>query len=117
MTPPDFTRAARAYAATASRRSLREQEAAIFRYANVALRRGEEVGGTARSRALADIVRLWNTVVDLVSDPDNALPLELRASIISVGMAVRRSIQSNDPDIEFLISVNENIAAGLTAGA
>jgi flagellar biosynthesis activator protein FlaF len=112
--PPGYGHATRAYAASSSRRSVREQEAAIFRYANVALRRGEETGGAALVRALADIVRLWNAVLDLVSDPDNALPAELRAQIISVGMAVQREIQSPTPDIGFLLSVNENMAAGLT---
>ena len=113
-TPHGFGQAARAYAASSSRRSVRQQEAEIFRYANVALRRAQAEGGVAHSRALADLIRLWNTVIDLVSDPDNALSPELRAAIISVGLAVRRDAESANPDIEFLLSVNENIAAGLS---
>jgi flagellar protein FlaF len=112
--PRGYTDAARAYAASSSRRSVREQEAAIFRYANVALRAGMETGGAAKVRALADIMRLWNVVIDMVGDPDNALPPDLRARIISVGMAVQREIQSPEPDIAFLLSVNENMAAGLS---
>jgi flagellar biosynthesis regulator FlaF len=109
-----FGQATRAYAASSSRRSVRQQEAEVFRYANVALRRAQDEGGIAHSRALADLIRLWNTVIDLVSDPDNALSPELRAAIISVGLAVRRDAESAHPDIEFLLSVNENIAAGLS---
>jgi flagellar biosynthesis activator protein FlaF len=109
-----FGEATRAYAASASRRSVREQEAEVFRRVNAALRRGRDRGGQARARALADTVRLWNAVIDLLGDPDNALPPDLRASIISVGLAARRDAQSDDPDFDFLITVHENIAAGLS---
>ncbi len=108
-----FKEAARAYAASSRRRSIREQEAEIFRDVNSALRRGQSSGGTTRVRALADTVRLWTAVVDLVGDPENALPPDLRASIISIGFTVKREAQLDDPDFEFLIAVNENIAAGL----
>jgi flagellar biosynthesis regulator FlaF len=50
----------------------------------------------------------------LVSDPENALPDTLRASIISVGLAVQREMQRDSPNFDFLIAVNENIAAGLS---
>jgi flagellar protein FlaF len=110
-----FRDAARAYAASASRRNVREQEADVFRQINGALRRGRDAGGLTQVRALADTVRLWNAVLDLVSDPENALPPGLRAGIISVGITARRVAQSSEPDIDFLITVNENIAAGLSA--
>lgn len=116
-TMPGFSEAARAYAASASRRSVREQEAEVFRQVNAALRRGRDAGGPGRVRALADVVRLWNAVLDLLGDPENALPPELRAAIISVGLAVRREAQRDDPDFDFLVSVNENIAAGLSPPA
>ena len=38
----------------------------------------------------------------------------LRASIVSVGFAVQREMDREDPDFDFLISINENIAAGLS---
>ncbi len=110
-----FQQAARAYAASSRRRSLREQEADVFRYVNGGLRRGRQLGGVELTRALADTIRLWNSVIDLLRDPENQLPVELRASIISVGMTVRREAQSADPNIDFMISINENIAAGLSA--
>jgi flagellar protein FlaF len=110
-----FREATRAYAASASRRSVREQEAEVFRHVNAALRRAREAGGVARTRALADTVRLWNAVLDLLGDPENELPAELRAAIISVGLAARREARSDEPDFDFLITVHENIAAGLSA--
>ena len=110
-----YSQAARAYAASASRRSVREQEADVFRNINAALRRGRDSGGMLRTRALADTVRLWNTVLDLVGDPENLLPPDLRAAIMSVGLAARREAQREEPDFDFLLTVNENIAAGLSA--
>jgi flagellar protein FlaF len=109
-----MSRAARAYAAAAAHRSLREQEADVFRRANAALRAAREKGPIPRVRALADNRRLWITVLDLLRDPANALPAGLRASIISVGLAVQRELERDEPDLEFLIAINESIAAGLS---
>jgi flagellar protein FlaF len=113
---PTPTRAARAYAASASHRSLREQEADVFRRVNAALRRARESDTPlSRVRALADNDRLWLTVIDVVRDPANALPAGLRAQIVSVGLAVQREMQQPAPNFDFLIEINDNIAAGLAA--
>lgn len=109
-----MTQAVRAYQAGSAHRSPREQEAEVFQSVNGALRATREQGPIARVRALADNRRLWTTVIDLVRDPANNLPAELRASIISVGLAVQREMDREQPNFEFLISVNENIAAGLS---
>jgi flagellar biosynthesis regulator FlaF len=109
-----MTQAANAYAASAARRSPRQREADVFRRANAALREGAGTGPLGRVRALADNLRLWMTVMDLVRDPENALPASLRASLLAVGRSVQREMQQETPDLEFLISVNENIAAGLS---
>jgi len=105
--------ARRAYAASAAHRSPREQEAEVFRRATAALRNGRASNPVAQVRALADNARLWGAVIDLMRDPQNALPADLRASIVSVGLAVQREMQSDAPDFDFLIGVNEDIAAGL----
>jgi flagellar protein FlaF len=105
--------AARAYAASSAHRSLRVQEAEVFRHANAALRRGVDGSTLIRARALADNARLWTTVIDLMRDPQNALPEKLRASIVSVGLAVQREMQGPAPDLDFLIGVNDDMAAGL----
>ena len=47
-------------------------------------------------------------------DPLNALPEQLRAAIISVGMTARREMDQVSPNFDFLIDINENIAAGLS---
>jgi flagellar biosynthesis activator protein FlaF len=106
--------AMKAYAASATHRSPREQEADVFRRATAALRNGRAANPVLQVRALADNGRLWSTVIDLMRDPDNGLPPDLRASIVSVGLAVQREMQRDAPDFDFLIGVNEDIAAGLS---
>ena len=111
------------YRLSAARRSVRDQEADVFHRVNARLRAAMACAtGDAAARAgsavveaqaLADNGRLWMTVADLMRDPANALPLPLRASILSVGAAVQRESRQAAPDWAFLIGVNEQVAAGL----
>jgi flagellar biosynthesis regulator FlaF len=105
--------AMRAYAAAATARDPRQREAEVFRRTNAYLRLAKQVQGLARVRALADNRLLWRTVIDLMYDPANALPLALRAEIVSIGLAVQREMGKSAPDFELLAAINENIAAGL----
>jgi flagellar biosynthesis regulator FlaF len=109
------TQAARAYEAAAVHRSPREQEADIFRRAIGGLKAARGAGPVQRVRALADNRRLWMAVSDLMRDPANGLPMPLRAAIISVGLAVEREMDAEQPDFDYLIDINEQIAAGLAA--
>jgi len=109
-----MTQAANAYDTAATHRSQRVQEADVFRRAIGALKAARDSGPMPRIRAIADNRRLWMTVTDLMRDPLNPLPEDLRASIVSVGLAVQREMNTDSPDFDFLISINENIAAGLS---
>lgn len=109
-----MTRAAAAYQASSTHRGLREQEADVFRRTVGALRSARAADPITRVRALADNRRLWTAVVDIVRDPENALPPALRASIVSIGLAVQREMEVDTPDFEFLIAINESMAAGLS---
>jgi len=112
-----MTDVARAYQAGAAHRTPRTQEAEVFQITNAGLRAARGGGaGLGPVRALADNRRLWTTVNDLMRDPANALPMELRAAIFSVGLAVQREMDRDSPNFEFLIAINENIAAGLAGG-
>ena len=111
---PTMTHAARAYQAATTHRSQREQEADVFRHAIGALKSARTTGPIPRLRALADNRRLWLTVNDLMHDPANELPLELRASIVSVGLAVQREMDRDSPNFDFLIEINQSIAEGLS---
>ena len=108
-----LTTAAKAYKAAAAHRSVREQEADVFRLINGRLRGAQTQGAMPRARALADNRLLWITVADLMRDPANALPPDLRANILSIGKAVEREMDRAEPNFEFLIEINENIAGGL----
>jgi flagellar protein FlaF len=111
---PTLSQATRAYAAAAAHRSQREQEADVFRRATGALKEARGAGSLQRVQAIADNRRLWMTISDLMRDPLNSLPQDLRASIVSVGLTVQREMDNESPNFEFLIAINENIAAGLS---
>jgi flagellar biosynthesis regulator FlaF len=64
---------------------------------------------------LADNETLWITVMDVVRDPSNQLSAETRAAVLSVGHAARRQMASSEPDLDFLATINEHIAAGLAS--
>jgi flagellar biosynthesis regulator FlaF len=105
--------AIQAYKTAARYRSQRDQEADVFHHAIAALKGARDAAPIQQVRALADNRRLWMMVSDLLRDPENALPEPLKASILSVGMTVQREMNQELPDFDFLISINENIAAGL----
>jgi flagellar biosynthesis regulator FlaF len=107
--------AAMAYNQAASHRSAREQEADVFRRANGALRAARDGNATMRARAIADNRRLWLMVSDLVLDPDNALPAPTKAGLASVARTVQTEVRRENPDFDFLIAINENIANGLSS--
>jgi len=109
-----MTQAARAYQTATTHRSQREQEADVFRHAIGALKLARDAGPIPRLRALADNRRLWLTVTDLMHDPESGLPLDLRASIVSVGLAVQREMDREQPNFDFLIEINKTIAEGLS---
>jgi len=105
--------ATQAYRTASSYRSQRAKEADVFHYAIAMLKGAKGADSIEKVRALADNRRLWMTVNAQLRDPANELPEPLRASILSVGATVQREMDNENPDFDFLISVNENIAAGL----
>ncbi len=88
----------------------------MFHRVNGVLRAGQRGTPVDRVRAISDNRRLWLTVMGLVQDPDNQLPSGVRAALTSVGHSVQRAMDAASPDLEFLIAVNENVAAGLATG-
>ena len=108
-----YQAANRTYQAASAHRSVRDQEADVFRRTVFVLKAAKSGTPIQRVRALADNQRLWVAVTDLLMDPANALPEGLRASIISVGRTVQREMRLAEPDFDFLINVNEQIAEGL----
>jgi flagellar biosynthesis regulator FlaF len=68
----------------------------------------------ARVRALADNRRLWTVLTDLVRDDRNPLPKATRAGLMSIGLTVQREMDADEPNFDFLITVNKQIAEGLS---
>jgi flagellar biosynthesis regulator FlaF len=111
---PSMNMASRAYAAASVNRTVRQQEADVFRLVIARLQTARQAGPMPRVRALADNRRLWMAVADLMRDPTNPLPPETRAGIISIGLSVQREMDSREPNFDFLITINKNIAEGLS---
>jgi flagellar biosynthesis regulator FlaF len=106
--------ASRAYAAASVNKTIREQEADVFRAVIARLQVARQASGIERVRALADNRRLWMAVADLMRDGTNPLPQETRAGIISLGLTVQREMDADEPSFDFLISINKQIAEGLS---
>jgi flagellar biosynthesis regulator FlaF len=113
---PHPAAAMRAYGAALSARSQREQEAEIFTILagrlRAALRAPE---GLAPVRAVADARRVFTAVEALVIHASNPLPQELRAAIATVAGRALQEVGADEPDLDFLASIAEDLAAGLAA--
>jgi flagellar protein FlaF len=111
---PNSNVASRAYAAASANRSVREQEADLFRLVVARLQAARQSGPVARVRALADNRRLWTTVSDLVRDDGNPLPPATKAGLVSIGLVVQQEMNTDEPNFDFLITINKQIAEGLS---
>lgn len=83
------------------------------------LRKAELNGpGSAEAvEALEFVMRLWSIVLEDLAKPDNELPKELRASIISIGLWIlgeaEQIRQERSANFAGLIAVSQSIADGL----
>ena len=100
-------------AAYRRRLSSKQMEAEVFARATRSIRELEAGNPLARARAAADNRRLWDAVHGAVVDATNGLPIELRAQIAGVALAVMRECAQAEPDFPFIAEVNEHTAAGL----
>jgi flagellar biosynthesis regulator FlaF len=108
--------ALRAYGATLSARSQREQEAEVFAILSGRLRAAlVSTSPFAPVRALADARRVFTAVETLVIHPSNPLPVELRRSIATVARRALREVEADHPDLSFLAAISDDFAAGLAA--
>ena len=106
--------AANAYQAAQRTRNPRDREADVFLRVNAVLRAARQGDDITRCRALADNELLWTSVLGVIRDPANGLPAALRGGIVSLGLAVQRETSQKAPDLDFLIEMNEHMAAGLS---
>jgi len=100
-------------------RTAREQERDIIALVTQRLRAASAAKDDAilLARAVSDNTTVWYILISDLASEGNQLPVELRAQIVSVGLAVIREcekLNKADIDLDFLISINQAIIDGLT---
>jgi len=102
-----------------SRAAMRARERAAMDRVVGMLREAQEKGPLSRERidALFYLRRLWMIFLDDLNDPNNELPNQLRAGIISIGIWMMKEIdrvrsRATD-DLAPMIEINEIVRDGL----
>ena len=100
----------------------RETEYRLFAQVTLALMEASkldplDIGG--RADALDWNRRVWSVLADDCADPNNQMPAQLRASIISLSIWVGKhtsAVIRREEEIEPLIEINRMIMQGLAGG-
>jgi flagellar biosynthesis regulator FlaF len=95
--------------------NTRALEAQVFR--RVLYQLQQEGSVLDQTKALADLRLVWLTVLGLVMDPDNQLPLALQTNLQQLAVAVidELDLPAADQDRQWLVQVTTQIAEGLEA--
>jgi len=102
-----------------SHQALRARERAAMDRLIGMLRSAQEKGPQSRELidALFYLRRLWAIFIDDLNDPNNELPTQLRAGIISIGVWMMKEIDrvrgGLTDDLTPMIEINELIRDGL----
>ena len=102
-----------------SHQTMRARERAAMDRVIAMLRAGQQRGPLSRERieALFYLRRLWTIFIDDLKDPNNELPDQLRAGIISIGIWMMKEIERArtraTDDLMPMIEINELIRDGL----
>jgi flagellar biosynthesis activator protein FlaF len=102
-----------------SHQTMRARERAAMDRLIGMLRTAQEKGPESRELidALFYVRRLWMIFIDDLNDPNNELPAQLRAGIVSIGIWMLREIDrvraGQTTDLTPMIGINELIRDGL----
>ena len=102
-----------------SPQAMRAQERRVMDHVIDLLREAAAAGSGSRQTvsALYQLRRLWLVFLEDLNNPENALPDQLRAGLISIGIWVNkeidRIISGAATDLTPLIEINEIIRDGL----
>jgi flagellar biosynthesis activator protein FlaF len=102
-----------------SRQTMRARERQAMDRVIAMLRAAQEKGALSRERveALFYLRRLWTIFLDDLKDPNNELPDQLRAGIISIGIWMNKEIDrvrgGATNDLTAMIEINQLIRDGL----
>ncbi|WP_062014301.1 flagellar biosynthesis regulator FlaF [Aureimonas sp. AU4] len=101
--------------------SAREREREAFDHMIASLERAQAAGTRSReaTEAIYAARNLWSILVEDLANPENALPEELRASLISIGLWVMREAEAirlgRVDSFDAMIEVTTMIRDGLEA--
>lgn len=99
--------------------TIRDNERQAFEQSIALLRAAQTKGRGSRESvdALLYLSRLWSILIEDLAHPDNGLPEDLKASLISIGIWVLRRADDirlgREADFQPLIDVSESVCAGL----
>lgn len=99
--------------------NLRQNEEEAFTQVIDKLDRAEEAGpgSVAAAEALYYTDRLWKILLDDLSHPENALPNELKANLISIGIWMLKEVETvrtaPGKSVRDMIEINKIIREGL----
>jgi flagellar biosynthesis activator protein FlaF len=99
--------------------NIRENERQAFERSIALLKAAQKKGRGSREsvEALLFLSRLWSILIEDLAHPDNGLPEELRARLISIGIWVLRRAEEirlgASQDFQGLIEVSESVCGGL----
>jgi flagellar protein FlaF len=102
-----------------SRETMRARERAAMDRVIGMLRTAQEKGPLSRERvdALFTLSRLWTIFLDDLKEPNNELPDQLRAGIVSIGIWMMKEVDrvrsGATDDLAPMIEINEIIRDGL----
>lgn len=107
--------AARYAAQAAASETPREREARAFRHVNAQLAAATDTASRAAALHLAH--RLWSILLTDLADPANALPPDLKARLISLGLWAQREAvarMSDQGSLEPLMAIHRDLIEALT---
>ncbi|SDQ92971.1 flagellar biosynthesis regulator FlaF [Pseudovibrio sp. Tun.PSC04-5.I4] len=97
----------------------RGQEREVFSLVIAQLNAAKEAGVASpeASQALMSVYRLWSILIEDLGNAENALPAELRADLISIGLWCVKQADlvraGESDDFQGLIEINEVVRNGL----
>lgn len=86
-----------------------------FDTATTLAERGDMLAGGLREH-LAENLKLWTTIKFDLSQPENGLPPQLKAGLISLALFIERQtaqVIGGNPGMGVLVQINQNLISGL----
>ncbi|MGH6860362.1 MAG: flagellar biosynthesis regulator FlaF [Phyllobacterium sp.] len=99
--------------------SARERERSLFDQSILMLEAARDEGRYAFKgiEAVQFTTRLWMIVIEDLGDPANALPQQLRASLISIGIFILKELEAirheTSADYDSIIDITRTIRDGI----